>query len=188
MAPKKKVKPSEPNPGDRPLFAQRSQWMSNNIRANTVNSKILNDLLMPALTYLKNLDIFKDWDAPQVLQIKTKDEKENGQLGAFMAPFDKKSCMQSLQNSGKYICALPLPYFNLQYSPTPGVRLSKGQIDEAVADDDFTYKVWPMQKVAVCSDEDKFTDLTLISPEEPRIAHIVNFAQRHEICKITAND
>ena len=114
------------------------------------------------------------------MQLKNKDEKEHGQLGAFMAPFDKKACAQSLQNSGKYICAMPLPYFNLHYSPTPGVRLSKGEIDEAVADDDFTFKVWPMQKIAVCSDEDKFTDLTVISPEETRIAHIVNFAIRHE--------
>ena len=156
MAPKKKDKPSDSNPDDDTLlFATRSQWLSDNIKANAVNSKILNDLLMPTLTYLKELDIFKDWDAPLPLQLKTNDCKENGQLGAFMAPFDKKSCMQSLQNSGKYICAIPLPLFNLQYSPTPGVRLSKGQIDEAVADDDFTYKVWPMQKVAVCSDEDK---------------------------------
>ena len=90
MAPKKKVKPSEPNPDDTLLFAQRSQWLSDNIKANAANSKILNDLLMPALTYLKNLDIFKDWNAPQPLQLKTQDEKENGQLGAFMAPFDKK--------------------------------------------------------------------------------------------------
>ena len=186
MAPKKKVKPSEPNP-DKIMFAEKSSWMSENIKANAVNSKIISEMLMPALMYVKNLELFNDWDAPQPLQLKTQDDKSSHQLGAFMAPFDKKSCMQSLQNSGKYICAVPLPHFNLQYSPTPGVRLSKGQMDEAVADDDFTYKVWPMQKVAVCSDEHNFTNLTLISPEEPRIANIVNFVRRHELGQVTAD-
>ena len=89
MAPKKKVKPSEAN-ADKILFADRGSWMSENIKANVVNSKILNELLMPALEYLKNLDLFKDWDAPQPLKLKTQDDKENGQLGAFMAPFDKR--------------------------------------------------------------------------------------------------
>ena len=186
MAPKKKIHGHAPE--DMLSTATRHSWLSENIKANAINSRILTEMLEPALVYLKGLDIFNDWDTPLPLQLKTKDEKVSGQLGGFMAPFDKKSCMQSLQNSGKYICAMPLPHFNLQYSPTPGVRLSKGQINEAVANDDLTLKVWPMQKAAVCSDEDKFTNLTLISPEEPRIAGIVNFVQRHQLGQMTADD
>ena len=186
MAPKKKGPETCANPDDDTLlYATRAQWLADNAKANEINAKILAGLLAPALLYLQNLDSFKDWDAPQPLQLKTKDEKSQGHLGAYMAPFDKKACLQSLDNSGKYICAVPLPYLNLQYSPTPGVRLSKGQIEEAVEDDDFTYKVWPMQKIAVSSDEDKFTNLTPISPEEPRIAHLVNFVERHKKGKVS---
>jgi hypothetical protein len=185
MSPKK-VKPTGSE--DTLSAATRSSWMSENLKANAVNSAIITEMLQPCLAYLKNMEIFSDWDAPMPLQLKTQDEKESGQLGGFMAPFDKKSCMQSLKNSGKYICAMPVPYFNLEYSPTPGVRLSKGQINEAVADTDLTLKVWPMQKAAVCSDEDKFTNLTLISPEEPRIASILNFVRRHELGEMAADD
>ena len=111
MAPKKKAKLADQQ-DDALQFAQRAQWMSENRKANAVNAKVLNDMLFPALTYLKNLAIFQDWDLPQPLQLKTKDEKENGQLGAFMAPFEKRSCVQSLQNSGKYIAAVPLPHID----------------------------------------------------------------------------
>ena len=185
MAPKKKVIAPGDSESGKLLFAEKSSWMSANIKANAVNSKIINDMLIPAVNYLKNLESFSDWEAPVPLQLKTQDDKAAGELGGFMAPFDKKCCMQSLTNSGKYICAMALPHFNLHYSATPGVRLSKAQIDEAVMDDDFTYKVWPMQKVAVCSDEDKFTDLTPISPEEIRIAKILGFVRRHELGEVT---
>lgn len=170
MAPKQKA--ITPPDDDKLVFAQKSSWMSENIKANAVNSNIISEMLMPSLMYIKNLELFHDWDAPVALNLKTEDDKANGNLGGFMAPFDKKSCIQSLKNSNKYMCAMPLPHFDLQYSPTPGVRLSRGQINEAVMDNDFTLKVWPMQTVAVCSDEVAFTNLTLISPEEPRIAHI----------------
>ena len=166
MPPRRKAQaPSETAADDRLLFfAEKASWMASNIKANQINSKLIMEMLMPAVAYLKNLKVFNDWAAPQVLQLKNKDEKEHGQLGAFMAPFEKKACAQSLQNSGKYI--------DEAVAEQGGNRrgLSKGEIDEAVADDDFTFKVWPMQKIAVCSDEDKFTNLTPISPEEPRIA------------------
>ena len=98
MAPKKKA-PDEhlQVAGEHLQFSQRAHWMAANIKANSINAKILNDLLMPALVYIQNLAVFNDWDAPTPLQLKHQDEKEHGQLGAFMAPFDKKACQQSLQ-------------------------------------------------------------------------------------------
>ena len=189
MAPKKKAADEHLQvSGEHLQFSTRAHWMASNWKANAINAGILNDVLLPSLVYIQNLAVFSDWESPAPLQLKQQDSKEQGQLGAFMAPFDKKACQQSLENSGKYICAMPLPHFNMRYSPTPGVRLNKGEIDQAIADDDYTYKVWPMQRIAVCSDEDKFTDLTVISPEEPRIAHICNFAMRHERGDVSAEE
>ena len=94
MAPKKKSSEACANTDDDTLLcATRAQWLADNAKANEINAKILAGLLAPALLYLQNLDSFKDWDAPQPLQLKTKDEKSQGHLGAYMAPFDKKSVL-----------------------------------------------------------------------------------------------
>ena len=146
--------------------------------------QILSDYVHPALAYIKALDIFNDWDAPQALQVKTKDA--DGEIGAFMAPSEKKACLQSLENSNKYVSVIALPHFNWQYNATPGVHLSESQMNTAAADDDFIYQIWPMQKIAVCSDEKDFTDLTPISPEEVKIAKVYSFWQRHKKGKVTA--
>ena len=187
MAPKAKPKPApkanrsdkaKDQLGDTILNANRSEWMSDNAKRNSDNAILFEELVTPAINYLKTLKMFNDWSCPEPLQMKVKDSPE--EMGGFMAALDKKSCVQSLANSNKYMCAMQLPHFNLGYSATPGVRLSRSQLDVAINDDTLTYSVFPIQRVAVCSDDKDFTDLTCISPEEVRIAKIVNFVRRHE--------
>ena len=83
MAPKKTSSEACANTDDTLLYATRAQWLADNAKANEINAKILAGLLAPALLYLKNLETFKDWDAPQPLQLKTKDEKSRGSFGSI---------------------------------------------------------------------------------------------------------
>ena len=102
-----------------------------------------------------------------------------------MKPFNKKDCQQALDSSGRYICAMPFSWLNLQYSPMPGVQLSRAHVQLAINDDNCTFDVFPMQKVAITTGENDFTDLTCISPEETRIAKVANFVRRHKQGEIT---
>ena len=102
MPPRRKAQaPSETAADDRLLYAEKASWMASNIKANQVNAKLIMEMLMPAVAYLKNLKVFSDWDSPSPFQFKNEDKKDLGLLGAFMAPFEKKACAQALSNSGK---------------------------------------------------------------------------------------
>ena len=92
-----------------------------------------------------------------------------------MAPLCKKDCIQALHTSLRYINAVPYPLFDHKYSPTPGVALSRTQIDAAINDDNSTLEDFPMQRVAVPTGETDFASFQVLSPEEIRIAKVCNF-------------
>lgn len=156
------------------------EWLAVNRDNNRVNAEIYNELYLPSLEYIKGLEAFNDWDNPKAFKIQQ--DSEAG-LSGFMEPYNDKDCLIALESAGKYICAIPFPVLHPTYTPMPGVQLCKSQILSAVDDDDLTLQTFPMQEVAVTSDEvqrQDFGSLTCISPEEVRIAMILNFVRRHK--------
>ena len=156
------------------------EWLAANRDTNRGNAEIYNELYLPALEYIKGLEAFSDWENPQALKIR---HDSSAGLGGFMEPYNDKDCLVALETAGKYICAIPFPVLHPTYTPMPGVQLCKSQILSAVDDDDLTLQTFTMQEVAVTSDEIQrrdFGSLTCISPEEVRIAMIMNFVRRHK--------
>ena len=149
------------------------------------NAVIFSELFLPAIEYLKTLPQFVDWDCPSFLKVGAKDE--NGiDVGGHMAPFNKQECLKALAGAAQcYTCAIPFPFFDHQYSPTPSVALSRAQLTTAINDDTQTLDAFPMQKVAVSKDENKFSSLRSLSPEEFRIAKVCNFVRRHKAKQMT---
>ena len=69
----------------------------------TINGSIITNILELNSENTNNIFVFNNNDQSSLVILMNQYEKEHGQLGAFIAPFDKKACMQSLENSGKYI-------------------------------------------------------------------------------------
>ena len=69
------------------------------------NATIWNDMLEPAIQYIRNRLQFGDWDCPQ--QLKVRDDTVD-EVGGFMAPFNnKQNCIEALHTSSRHISAVP---------------------------------------------------------------------------------
>ena len=120
-----------------------------------INAVIFSELFLPAIEYLKTLPQFDDWACPSLLKIGAKDTET--ECGGYMAAFNKQECLKALGGGAKcYTSAIPFPYFDHTFSPTPAVALSRAQLTAALIDDAQTLEPFPMQKVAVSKDENKF--------------------------------
>jgi len=144
-----------------------------------INAVIFSEMYLPAIEYLKTLPQFDDWECPSLLKIGAKDTET--ECGGYMAAFNKQECLKALGGGAKcYTSAIPFPWFDHTFSPTPAVALSRAQLNAAIIDDTQTLEPFPLQKVAVSKDEKDFANLRSLSPEEVMIAKVCNFVRRHK--------
>lgn len=96
-----------------------------------------------------------------------------------MAPYDSVAFDQSMLENGRFTCAIPLAWANLVFSPMPGVRMSRANLDATIEDQmklPLAQLRIPNMLVGLLDGQKPDSangDLLVLSPEEDRIPILV---------------
>ena len=156
-----------------------AQFHTDNRNQNAVNAQIYNEVLHRAIdAIVQDQEVFWDWNSALPLQIQHDSADD---VGGFMAPFDLAQFKLSMSSSGTYSAAIPLPWLEMTYSPTPGVRLSMKQIKTGIANHKklkLSERHFPTLVIGLHTAQDPTQGrLTCLSPEEDRIVFLAAFGE-----------